>query len=80
MTPNPAVDQTFSKKAKIENVATLASMHYLSNYLGASTYSIVQNYEHFSYFEINATVPNQLDFWGDLFTAIPNLPSTRVLA
>ena len=80
MAINSSLVRTINRKAKIENVATFTTTHYPSGYAGVYTYSIVPNYEHWEYFEINAGVPTQLDFRGDKLTAIPNLPTSRILS
>jgi hypothetical protein len=69
LTPNPMTYRTLYKKAKIEFVATLTSTYFPSTYTGGSTYSILQNHEHFTYFEINPANPTQLSFRGDLLTS-----------
>jgi hypothetical protein len=69
MTPNPITYRTLYKKSKIEFVATLTSTYFPSSYSGGSTYSILQNYSHFTYFEINPFNPSQLSFRGDLLTS-----------
>jgi hypothetical protein len=80
MTPDPITYRTLYKKAKIESVATFTSTYFPSSYSGGSTYSIIPNYEHFEYFQINPTNPNKLDFRGDLLTSIPNIPTSRILS
>jgi hypothetical protein len=79
MALNSLLVGTLNRKAKIENVATFTTTHHSAAYAGGYSYSIVPNYEHFDYFEINASVTNQLDFRGDKLTSIPNLTTSRIL-